>query len=74
MRQAVKAQPSVLSLLEDRVALGEKRRQTYGSQIGEDSAGTSYVLPLADPDNVDARRASAGLGPLADCVKRWGIT
>lgn len=77
MRQAVKAgkaQSSALALLEDRVALGEKRRQTYGSQIGEDSTGTSYVLPLDDPDNVDKRRAAMGLGPLADYVKRWGIT
>jgi hypothetical protein len=34
MRKAVadsKAEPSALALLEDRVALGEKRRQTYGS-------------------------------------------
>jgi tetratricopeptide (TPR) repeat protein len=77
MRQAVKAgkaQSSALALLEDRVALGEKRRQTYGSQIGEDSTGTSYVLPLDDPDNVDKRRAAVGLGPLADYVKRWGVT
>lgn len=76
MRQAVKvrkAEPSALALLEDRVALGEKRRQTYGSQIGEDSTGTSYVLPLDDPDNVDKRRAAMGLGPLTDYVKRWGI-
>lgn len=76
MREAVKAgkaRPSSLALLEDRVALGEKRRQTYGSQIGEDSTGTSYVLPLTDPDNVDKRREAMGLGPLADYVKRWGI-
>ncbi|WP_288423827.1 DUF6624 domain-containing protein [uncultured Spirosoma sp.] len=76
MRKAVtdkKAEPSALALLEDRVALGEKRRQTYGSQIGEDSTGTAYVLPLADPDNVDKRRAEVGLDPLADYVKHWGI-
>ena len=76
MRKAVadrKAEPSALALLEDRVALGEKRRQTYGSQIGEDSTGTAYVLPLADPDNVDKRRAEVGLTPLAEYVKHWGI-
>lgn len=76
MRKAVadkKAEPSALALLEDRVALGERRRQTYGSQIGEDSTGTAYVLPLADPDNVDKRRAEVGLDPLADYVKHWGI-
>ena len=76
MREAVKhkkAEPSQLALLEDRVALGEKRSQIYGSQIGEDSLGTSYVLPLVDPDSVDKRRAEVGLGPLADYTKRWGI-
>ncbi|MCX6213523.1 DUF6624 domain-containing protein [Spirosoma sp.] len=76
MREAVKnkkAEPSALALLEDRVALGEKRQQTYGSQIGEDSTGASYILPLEDPDNVDRRRAEVGLGPLADYVKQWGI-
>ena len=76
MQEAVKAsraQPSALALLEDRVALGEKHLQTYGSQIGEDSTGKAYVLPLADPDNVDTRRANMGLGPLRLYLKKWGI-
>lgn len=77
MREAVrakKAQPSALALLEDRVALGEGRRQTYGSQIGEDSkTGKAYVLPLNDPEHVDQRRAEVGLPPLADYVKHWDI-
>ncbi|MFD1142014.1 DUF6624 domain-containing protein [Larkinella insperata] len=77
MREAVKAQkaqPSALALLEDRVALGEGRRQTYGSQIGQDSkTGKAYVLPLNDPDHVDQRRAEVGLPPLADYVKHWDI-
>lgn len=68
-----RAQPHALALLEDRVALGEKRLQTYESQIGEDSTGKAYVLPLADPDHVDTRRAGMGLGPLRLYVKRWGI-
>lgn len=78
MREAVqmkKASGSSLALLEDRVALGEGRKQTYGSQIGfDESTNKYYVLPLEDPDRVDQRRASVGLGPLADYVKRWGIT
>lgn len=77
MRQAVKDQKangSALALLEDRVALGEGRKQTYGSQIDrDDDTGKSYVLPLEDPDNVDKRRSEVGLGPLADYVKRWNI-
>lgn len=77
MREAVKnknAASSALALLEDRVALGEGRKQVYGSQIGRDAGtGLSYVLPLDDPDNVDKRRATVGLGPLADYVRNWNI-
>jgi len=77
MREAVKnknANGSALALLEDRVGLGEGKRQVYGSQIGRDNETQKhYVLPLDDPDNVDKRRAEVGLGPLADYVKRWDI-
>jgi hypothetical protein len=78
MRQAVqsgKANGAALALLEDRIALREGRSQTYGSQIGRDPVtGVFYVMPLVDPDNVDARRADVGLPPLADYVKRWDLT
>lgn len=77
MREAVKngkASASSLALLEDRVALAQGKKQVYGSQIGFDPAtNKSYVLPLEDPDHVDERRASMGLGPLADYVRRWQI-
>jgi len=77
MREAVKkgkAQGSSLALLEDRVALGQGKRQIYGSQIGRDPATQIYyVSPLEDPDNVDKRRAEVGLGPLSDYVSRWQI-
>lgn len=77
MREAVKnknASGSSLALLEDRVALGEGRKQVYGSQIGRNKeSGKYYVLPLEDPDHVDERRAAVGLGPLADYVMRWEI-
>ncbi|WP_373514514.1 DUF6624 domain-containing protein [Persicitalea sp.] len=76
MREAVRngnARPSALALLEDRVALGQGKRQTYGSQIGYDDSG-AYVLPLDDPDHVNERRASVGLGKLQDYVSQWEIT
>lgn len=77
MREAVKngnANASSLALLEDRVALGQGKKQVYGSQIGFDkTTQKSYVRPLDDPDHVDERRASVGLGPLADYVRRWKI-
>lgn len=76
MRQAVKdrkAQASALALLEDRVALGQGKKQIYGSQIGTDDEGKQYVQPLMDPDHVDERRASMGMGPLANYVRTWQI-
>lgn len=78
MREAVKnrkAQGSSLALLEDRVALGQGKKQLYGSQIGRDPITMQYyVLPLEDPDNVDKRRAEVGLPPLANYVSHWHLT
>lgn len=76
MRDAVKkgnANASSLALLEDRVALRERHKQIYGSQISMIPGKGEFVLPLEDPENVDKRRAAVGLGPLADYVKQWNI-
>ncbi len=77
MKDAVKmgnADPSSLALLEDRIALGQGKRQIYGSQIQRDEVtGIFYVLPLEDPINVDKRRETVGLGSLQDYVSNWGI-
>lgn len=77
MREAVKngkAKGSSLALLEDRVALGQGKRQIYGSQIGINNlTKLYYVLPLEDPDNVDKRRAAVGLQSLGEYVSYWQI-
>ena len=77
MQEAVKkgdAQPSDLALLEDRIALGQGKKQLYGSQIGTNEAtGKPYVLPLEDPANVDKRRAKVGLPPLNEYLKHFGF-
>lgn len=77
MRIAVKdgkAKGSDLALLEDRVALGQGKKQIYGSQIRRDkTTGQYYVRALEDPENVDVRRKSVGLEPLAEYVKFWNI-
>lgn len=78
MRDAVEdgnASAADLALLEDRVALREGKRQIYGSQIGYDEdRKTYYVLPLEDPDNVNARRREVGLGPIEEYISNWGLT
>jgi hypothetical protein len=77
MRAAVtakKASGSQLALLEDRVLLGQGKKQIYGSQVGQiPETGAHYVQPLEDPDRVDERRVAVGLGPLSAYVARWGI-
>jgi len=62
--------PSRLALLADRIALSEKHKQVYGSQISWNLKENTYViLPIADPDNVDKRRTKVGLNSLSDYVK-----
>jgi len=77
MREAVKngnAQAKSLALLEDRIALYKGKMQSYGSQIFWSKANNRYfILPLADPDNVDKRRAEVGLQPLGEYVSVWDI-
>lgn len=77
MREAVtngKANGSDLALLEDRVLMRNGKRQLYGSQIGRDpKTGEFYLSPVEDPDQLDVRRASMGLGPIADYLGNWDM-
>lgn len=77
MRAAVKAgkaRGSSLALLEDRIALREGRPQIYGSQLRSDGGGPLYVSAMEDPDHVDERRASVGLPPMAEYLKKnWNL-
>ncbi|MCK9422818.1 MAG: hypothetical protein M0Q38_09480 [Bacteroidales bacterium] len=77
MKEAVKngnARADHLALLEDRVALKEGCRQIYGSQLGMDPiTKKTYVCPLEDPVNVDARRAKVGLPPMQEYLEPAGI-
>jgi hypothetical protein len=69
MRVAVKngkTERRWLALLEDRVALGEGKKQIYGSQIRWDkNSKKSYVASLENPDNVDKRRKEVVLDSMS---------
>lgn len=56
--------------LEDRVRSFEGRPQLYGTQFDWDEQGMMSPLPLEQPENVDQRRASIGLPPLAEAIAR----
>jgi hypothetical protein len=67
--QAQEASAGNLAYLTDRVLLAEGKPQRYGSQF-QTVGGKSVPLTLEDPDNVDARRESVGLPPLAEYAKQ----
>jgi hypothetical protein len=77
IKEAVKngnANAKNLALLEDRVAVFQGKMQNYGSQIFWSKVTNAYfILPLADPDNVDKRRAEVGLQTLSEYVSKWSI-
>jgi hypothetical protein len=78
MRTAVqqgRAHASELAYLEDRVALEEGKKQTYGTQFQLNKKTNKYmVAPIEDEPNVNRRRAAIGLEPLEDYAREAGIT
>jgi hypothetical protein len=67
---AGEAEPSELAYLTDRVRCGAGLPQRYGTQMREHE-GRYIPHPIEDEPNVDARRATVGLGPLAEYVARF---
>lgn len=58
------ASPTDLAQLTDRVLLASDKPQLYGTQVAVHD-GQYVPARLQDPETVDARRASVGLGPMA---------
>ena len=69
--EAGEARMRELAYLTDRVLLAEGKPQVYGTQVNR-HGGSWVPRDLGDPDGVDARRAAAGLGPLAEYLERFG--
>lgn len=62
-----------LALLEDRVLMNEGKKQLYGSQLQTNAKGVLEFYPIEDELNVDKRRQSVGLEPLAEYAKQFGL-
>jgi hypothetical protein len=76
MREAVKnkkAHAWDLALLEDRVLLGQGKKQIYGSQLTGDGKGSYKLSPVEDEANLNKRRAEVGLQPIEEYLKHWNI-
>jgi hypothetical protein len=58
-----------LAYLTDRVRAADGLPQVYGTQLQYDSRGCASPKPSEDPTQLDARRASVGLEPVAQYVQ-----
>jgi len=58
-----------LAYLTDRVRVAGGRPQVYGTQLQYDSRGCASPKPSEEPAQLDARRASVGLEPVAEYVQ-----
>jgi hypothetical protein len=76
IREAVKngnASAYDLAELEDIVALKQKRKQIYGSQLKAVDAKKYCVLPVENPETIDERRKKAGLNTMNEYLENWGM-
>jgi hypothetical protein len=60
--------PANFAYLIDRVMVRNQGVQVYGTQVNVIN-GVPQLFPVCDPDDLDARRASVGLGPIAEYLK-----
>jgi hypothetical protein len=62
-----------LAYLQDRVLMRQKKKQIYGSQIVLNKEGGQEFYPIEDEKNVNIRRKKAGLQPMEEYAKNFGI-
>ena len=62
------AEPWQAAYLEDRIRVFEGRAQRFGTQLRPGDEGRLEPAPIEDPEQVDVRRASVGLGPMAEVL------
>jgi len=68
------AEPAHAAYLEDRILMLEGKKQIYGTQLRRDEATQKLELwPVEDEEHLDARRATLGLEPIAEYLKRFGL-
>jgi len=63
---------SAYALMFDRLQLALGRPQRFGSQVARSPAGELIVLPLEEPEGVDARRQQLGMSPLKEYIGVFG--
>jgi hypothetical protein len=61
------------ALLQDRVLMRQGKKQIYGSQVVFNKTGGQEFFAIEDEKNVNIRRVKAGLQPLEEYAKYFGI-
>jgi hypothetical protein len=65
---------SQVALLHDRILMKEGKKQLYGTQVVTNKkTGKKELYPIEDEANVNERREEAGLTPLENYLKKFGI-
>lgn len=60
--------------MEDRILMRKGKNQIYGTQlVYNNSSGQWELYPLENMDEVDEKRLEAGLIPLGEYLKYFGI-
>lgn len=75
IRKAVKegnASVVQMAFLEDRFNIYQGRAQLYGTQVVKTN-GVYQVYPIVDPENIEERRATIGIEPLAEYLEFFDI-
>jgi hypothetical protein len=68
------AEPRDAATLEDRILMGDGKKQVFGTQVKLNETTKKLELwPIEDEENVDARRASIGMMPIGEYLKEFGI-
>ncbi|MCE3604517.1 carboxypeptidase-like regulatory domain-containing protein [Massilia sp. P8910] len=64
---------STVALSIDRDLVNDGKKQRYGSQLIRDDAGKLTLHPVEDESELDQRRASVGLEPIAVYLRRFDV-
>jgi hypothetical protein len=74
VREAVKdghAEALSLAELEDEISVANTGSQLYGTEISLDLVtGVAKLVPVIDPEGLDARRAEMGLPPIDEYLRQ----
>jgi len=68
------ARPDHVAMMEDRMLMGEGKKQIYGTGLKTDDVTKELKLwPIENEEEVDARRRAVGLPPMAEYLKMMGL-